>query len=51
MDVHWFFRIAEAFKWAFGARTEMGDPFDEEITQFVNEVHLANIGSIYADTN
>ena len=33
-----FQRIAEAFKWAFGDRTQMGDPDDPEITDIMNEV-------------
>ena len=31
-------RIVEAFKWGYGARTEMGDPWDVEIHDFMTEV-------------
>ena len=39
------FRITEAFKWAYAVRTELGDPSDPDITQFVNEVtsHTTNL--------
>ena len=40
MNICQISRIAESFKWAFGARTEMGDPQDEDITDFVNEVNF-----------
>ena len=33
-------RIVEAFKWGYAARTEMGDPTDKEITDFMNEVNF-----------
>ena len=33
-----FQRIIEAFKWAYAARSNMGDPADPEITQVMNEV-------------
>ncbi len=31
-------RIAEAFKFGYAKRSEMGDPMDPAITDFVNEV-------------
>ena len=35
-----YHRIIEAFKWAYAKRTEMGDPEDSDITEFVTEVTL-----------
>ncbi len=31
-------RITESFKWAYGQRSRLGDPFDANITQEVNEL-------------
>ena len=31
-------RMVESFKWAYAARAEMGDPWDEEISDYVAEV-------------
>ena len=31
-------RVAEAFKWGFASRSELGDPFDEDITADVEQV-------------
>ena len=28
-------RIIESFKWAYGARSNLGDPFDDSITEFI----------------
>ena len=30
-----YHRIVESFKWAYGARSNLGDPFDEDITYFI----------------
>ena len=38
-----FQRIAEAFKWAFGDRTKMGDPADPEIADIISEVKLCDL--------
>jgi gamma-glutamyltranspeptidase len=35
-----YHRVAEAFKWAYAQRSKLGDPFDPEITTFVNEVRF-----------
>jgi len=35
-----FFRITESFKWAYALRTELGDPSDPEITEFIQQVTL-----------
>jgi len=39
-----YHRITEAFKWAYALRTELGDPSDPEITDFVNQL-VANMSS------
>eukprot|EP00095_Tigriopus_kingsejongensis_P011280 maker-scaffold14_size734282-snap-gene-1.21 protein:Tk11280 transcript:maker-scaffold14_size734282-snap-gene-1.21-mRNA-1 annotation:"gamma-glutamyltranspeptidase 1" len=39
-----FHRVAEAFKWAYAQRTKLGDPFDESITDFINQL-AANMTS------
>lgn len=31
-------RIAETFKWVFALRTKLGDPFDDDITDIIDEV-------------
>ena len=28
-------RMVESFKWGYGARSNLGDPFDEDITDFI----------------
>ena len=33
-----YHRVAESFKWAYAQRSKLGDPFDTDITQIVNEV-------------
>jgi gamma-glutamyltranspeptidase/glutathione hydrolase/leukotriene-C4 hydrolase len=33
-----YHRITEALKWAYGQRSKLGDPFDSEITDDINEV-------------
>lgn len=33
-----FHRVAEAFKWAYAQRSKLGDPFDTDITDLVNEL-------------
>ena len=30
-----YHRIVESFKWAYGARSNLGDPFDTDITDFI----------------
>ena len=34
-DEIFYHRLLEAFKWAYGARSNLGDPFDEEISDFI----------------
>lgn len=38
-----FHRMAEAFKWAYAQRTKLGDPFDESITSFIDQVTYQRI--------
>ena len=28
-------RMVESFKWGYGARSNLGDPYDEDITDFI----------------
>ena len=37
-DSIFYQRLVESFKWAYGARSNLGDPSDKNITEFVNEV-------------
>ena len=34
-DALFYHRITESFKWAYAARSNLGDPFDDEITDFI----------------
>ena len=34
-DPLFYHRIVESFKWAYAARSNLGDPFDDEITDFI----------------
>jgi hypothetical protein len=34
------YRVTEAFKWAYALRTELGDPYDPQITDVINEVSV-----------
>ena len=34
-DPVFYHRLVETFKWAYAARSNLGDPFDEEITDFI----------------
>jgi len=43
-DSLFYHRLVESFKWAYGARSNLGDPNDENITDFVNAV-VANMTS------
>eukprot|EP00094_Tigriopus_californicus_P010720 TCALIF_10339-PA protein Name:"Similar to Ggt1 Gamma-glutamyltranspeptidase 1 (Rattus norvegicus)" AED:0.13 eAED:0.13 QI:0/0.85/0.87/0.87/0.85/0.87/8/70/520 len=40
-----FHRMAEAFKWAYAQRTKLGDPFDESITSFIDQL-VTNLTSV-----
>jgi len=35
-----YHRVAESFKWAYAQRSKLGDPFDTDITDFVNQVKV-----------
>ena len=37
-DPVFYHRLVESFKWAYGARSNLGDPADREITEFVNNL-------------
>ena len=37
-DPAFYHRLVESFKWAYAARSNLGDPFDEEITDFIRFV-------------
>lgn len=39
-----YHRITEAYKWAYAQRTKLGDPYDQEIADFVHEL-TANLTS------
>ena len=43
-DPVFYHRLVEAFKWAYGGRSNLGDPIDEEITGIVEKV-VANLTS------
>ena len=34
-DPVFYHRLVETFKWAYAARSNLGDPFDQEITEFI----------------
>ena len=34
-DPVFYHRLVETFKWAYAARSNLGDPFDQEITDFI----------------
>ena len=38
MILFFYQRLVESFKWAYGGRSNLGDPNDEDITDYVNEV-------------
>ena len=35
-----YHRVVEAFKWAYGQRSNLGDPGDSDITEIINQVKL-----------
>ena len=41
-DPIFYHRLDKSFKWAYGAISNLGDPNDDDITEFVNEV-VANL--------
>ncbi len=43
LDPVFYHRLVEAYKWAYGAKTHLGDPADPEITDYINAVHAAVI--------
>ena len=44
-------RMAEAFKWAYAKRANLGDATDPDITEEVNQVPVRYISSIFHTTN
>jgi hypothetical protein len=45
-----YHRVAESFKWAYAQRSKLGDPFDTDITDFVNQVKIQNIFLVFVET-
>ena len=43
-----YHRITEAFKWAYGQRSNLGDPFDPEIADSVQELVMNLISEDFA---
>ena len=46
-DRVFYHRLVESFKWAFAARSNLGDPLDEEITEFIRFVDIGVSGLLY----
>ena len=42
-DKVFYHRLVEAFKWAYGGRSNLGDPFDKDISDFIGFVTLTLI--------
>jgi gamma-glutamyltranspeptidase/glutathione hydrolase/leukotriene-C4 hydrolase len=42
-----YHRVAESFKWAYAQRSKLGDPYDTDITSFVNEVGFSFIVGVH----